>query len=250
MSVRLSTYFAALLLPLLPCHAQTTLTAAAAADLSRLEPELGQQFAKTNPIRVKWVTEASAILSQQIENGAPYDVFLSANARFVDRLSSFGKLRPDSITVYAVGRLGILWKDGKHHPFSDLTQDWVRFVALPNPRLAPYGVAAQEALEHKGIWAQVKPKVAYGENVRQALQLFESGNADAVLTSASLLEGRRADVVPGDWHSPITQKAGIIASTSNLEAARLFLAFLKSKDGQAIFARFGFSPPPVTEPRP
>jgi molybdate transport system substrate-binding protein len=250
MSVRLSSYFALSFLLTLRCLAQNTLTVAAAADLSGLEPHLAQQFAKTNPISVKWVTEASAILSQQIENGAPYDVFLSANARFVDRLSSFGKLRPDSITVYAVGRLGILWKDGKHHSFSDLTQDWVRFVALPNPRLAPYGVVAQEALEHKGIWAEVKPKLVYGENVRQALQLFESGNADAVLTSASLLEGRHADMVRGEWHSPITQKAGIVTSTSNLEAARQFLTFLKSKDGQAIFAKFGFSPPPLTEPRP
>ncbi len=222
---------------------QTTLAVAAAADLSDLEPQLAQQFEKTNPIRVRWVTGASAVLSQQIENGAPYDVFLSANAQFVNRLSSFGKLRPDSVTVYAVGRVGILWKDGKHHQISDLGENWVRFVALPNPKLAPYGAAAQEALEHAGIWRQVQPKVVYGENVRQALQLFESGNADAVLTSDSLLQGRNATVIPADWHPPIIQKAGIVAATKNLRAARKFIAFLTSKAGQAVFAAYGFSSP-------
>lgn len=228
---------------------QKILTVAAAADLASLEPDLAKQFEGTNPgIHVKWVTGASAVLSQQIENGAPYDVFLSANAEFVERLSSFGKLRPDSVMVYAVGRVGVVWKDGKQHPFSDLARKWVRFVALPNPKLAPYGIAAQQVLEHARIWTQVKPKVVYGENVRQALQLLQSGNADAVLTSASLLVGKKAEIIPEDWHRPIVQKAGIIAGTKNLEAARKFLEYLNREDGQAIFAKFGFGPTP--DPRP
>ena len=243
MSGRLSTYLSLLFLlaPPVLVAAQTTLTVAAAADLSALEPQLARQFEKTNPIPVKWVTGASAILSQQIENGAPYDVFLSANAEFADRLSSFGKLAPGSVAAYAIGRVGVLWKDGKQHQVSDLTENWVRFVALPNPKLAPYGVAAQQALEHAQIWAHVQSKVVYGENVRQALQLFESGNADVVLTSASLLKGKNASLIPADWHRPIVQKAGIVTGTKNLEAATKFLAFLTSKDGQAIFASFGFS---------
>ncbi|MGI9070333.1 MAG: molybdate ABC transporter substrate-binding protein [Bryobacteraceae bacterium] len=262
----MSTYLSIIFLFLLPSltTAQTTLTVAAAADLSALEPQLAQQFEKTNPrvdepahlseektqVRVRFVTGASAILSQQIENGAPYDVFLSANAQFVDRLSSFGKLRPNSVVAYAVGRVGILWKDGKQHRISDLTENWVRFVALPNPKLAPYGVAAQEALEHAGIWKQIQPKVVYGENVRQALQLFESGNADAVLTAAALLQGKNVAVVSADWHRPIVQKAGIVAGTKNLEAARRFLDYLARKDAQSIFAKFGFSPTPNPRPTP
>jgi molybdate transport system substrate-binding protein len=246
MSVRLSSYLSIIFLFVLPslAAAQTTLTVAAAADLSSLEPQLAEQFENTNPIRVRFVTGASGTLSQQVENGAPYDVFLSANAQFVDRLSSFGKLRPDSVTAYAVGRVAVLWRDSKEHRISDLTESWVRFVALPNPKLAPYGVAAQEALEHAGIWKQVQPKVVYGENVRQALQLFESGNADAVLTGAALLQGKNATVIPADWHRPIVQKAGIVAATKNLDAARKFLDYLTSKDAQAIFAKFGFNPPP------
>jgi molybdate transport system substrate-binding protein len=259
MSVRLSSYLSIIFLLSLASltTAQTTLTVAAAADLSALEPQLAQRFEKTKPIRVRFVTGASAIFSQQIENGAPYDVFLSANAQFVDRLSSFGKLRPDSVIAYAIGRVGVLWKDGKQHRISDLTENWVRFVALPNPKLAPYGAAAQEALEHADLWKQVQPKVVYAEDVRQALQLFESGNADAVLTAAALLKGKNATVIPADWHRPLVQKAGIVAETRNLEPARKFLAFLQGEDAQAIFAKFGFSPPaePLTdmrgsEPRP
>jgi len=223
---------------------QTTLTVAAAADLTNLEPALTAAFEKTNPkVEVRFVTEASAMLAQQIEHGAPYDMFLSANSAFVDRLASNGKLLPASVRLYATGRVGVLWRDKKHHPLTDLAQDWVRFVALPNPKLAPYGVAAQQALEHAGIWPAVQPKVVYGENVRQTLQLFASGNADAVLTSDSLLQGKDADVIPVDWHQPITQKAGVVAASPNKQVAGRFLDFLTSPPGQAIFASFGFGSP-------
>jgi molybdate transport system substrate-binding protein len=183
------------------------------------------------------------VLAQQIHNGAPYDVFMSANVQFVQDLVNSGDLRPDSVIAYAVGRVGVLWRDGKHHPIKDLASNEVRFVALPNPKLAPYGVAAQQALEHAGIWAQVRPKVVYGENVRQTLELFRSGNADAVLTSDSLLQGRNPQLIPADWHKPILQKAGVVAKTPNAEAARKFLSFLSTPAAQAVFAQFGFSKP-------
>jgi molybdate transport system substrate-binding protein len=224
--------------------AQTTLTVAAAADLIRLEPALVGSFRKVDPqLRLRFVNEASAIIAQQIQNGAPYDVFLSANAQYVDGLASNRKLVPDSVMTYAIGRVGVLWKDGKHHDINDLTRNWVRFVALPNPKLAPYGVAAEQSLQHAGIWGQIRPKIVYGENVEQALQMFESGNADAVLTSASLLQGKNPELIPADWHQPITQKAGIVAESKNQEPARSFLAFLHSRTAQAIFQQFGFSSP-------
>lgn len=248
MSVWLSSSLVAFLLIISPpAPAQTTLTVAAASDLTNLESTLASSFRKNEPnaaqIRVRFVTGASAMLAQQIENGAPYDVFLSANAQFVDRLGSSGKLLPASIRTYAVGQVAILWRDGKHHSFNDLAADWVRLVALPNPKLAPYGVAAQQAIEHAGIWKQVQPKVVYGENVRSTLQLFETGNADAVLTSDSLLQGKNPDLVPADWHQPIVQKAGIVAGTPNAAEAQHFVDFLLRPAGQAVFARFGFGAP-------
>jgi len=224
--------------------AQVTLTVAAASDLTNLQPALTAGFRKYEPkIEVRSVIAASAMLKEQIASGAPYDVFLSANAEFVDQLASSGKLVPESVKAYAAGRVGMLWSDKKHHSLNDLAQSWVRFVALPNPKLAPYGVAAQQALEHAGIWKQVQPKVVYGENVRQTLQLFESGNADVVLTSDSLLQGKDPDLIPADWHRPIIQKGGIVAASSNQQAARKFLDFVLSPAGQAIFAQFGFGTP-------
>jgi molybdate transport system substrate-binding protein len=224
-----------------PGVGQVTLTVAAASDLTNVQPALTAAFRKFEPkIEVRFVTGASAILKQQIAEGAPYDVFLSANAEFVDQLGSSRKLLPESIKSYATGRVGVLWSDKKRHNINDLTQSWVRFVALPNPKLAPYGVAAQQALEHAGIWKQVQPKVVYGENVRQTLQLFESGNADAVLTSDSLLQGKNPDLVPADWHRPIIQKGGIVAASKNRSAAQEFLDFVLSRAGQAVLAQFGF----------
>jgi molybdate transport system substrate-binding protein len=246
MSVRLSSSFALFLLALCPALnvAQTTLTVAAASDLTNVQPSLATAFRKFKPnLRVRFVTAASAMLAQQIENGAPYDAFLCANAQFAERLASSGKLLPASVKSYATGRVGVLWRDKKHHSINDLTLDWVRFVALPNPKLAPYGMAAQQALEHAGIWTKVQPKVVYGENVRQTLQLFESGNADVVLTSDSLLQGQDPDLIPAAWHTPIVQKAGIVAASPNRDAAAQFLDFLLSAAGQTVFAQYGFGPP-------
>ena len=229
---------------------QTALTVAAASDLAPLQNQLATACRKNEPNwTVRFVNGASALLAQQIENGAPYDVFLSANAGFVDRLASNRKLLPESVRPYAIGRVAILWRDEKRHPLSELAQSWVRFVALPNPKLAPYGVAAQESLEHAGVWEFVRQKVVYGENVRQALQLFESGNADAVLTAAALVQGKNPELIPAAWHQPIVQKAGIVASTPNRGAAEKFLDFLLSPPAQAIFTRFGFSNTPRSEPK-
>jgi molybdate transport system substrate-binding protein len=215
------------------------LTVAAASDLLPVQPALQ----KAQPaLHIRFVNAASSVLSQQIDNGAPYDVFLSANAQFVDQLASNGKLRPDSVRSYATGRVAILWGDKKSHPISDLTQNWVRFVALANPRLAPYGAAAQQALEHSGLWPALKGKIVYGENVRQALQLFDSGNADAVLTALSLLVDRKPDLIPAGWHAPIVQKAGVVSASPSQADADTFMRFLTSPAGQAIFAKFGFGP--------
>lgn len=247
MSPHLSSFLAIgfLLLAPLCSAAQITLTIASAADLTSLEPPLESAFRKTTPgVALRFVNEASAVLAQQIENGAPYDVFLSANTQFVDRLTANRKLLGESIEVYALGRIGVLWRDNKPHNINDLAQPSVRVIALPNPKLAPYGVAAQQALEHAGIWSKVQPKIVYGENVREALEMFTSGNADAVLTSASLLRGKNPQLIPDYWHRPITQEAGIVPTTRYLAQARRFLAFLISPYGQAVFSEYGFAPPP------
>ncbi len=181
------------------------------------------------------------MLAQQIENGAPYDLFLSANAQFADRLAASGKLGPTA--VYATGRVALLWRDGKQHNINDLAESSVRFIAVANPKLAPYGVAARQALEHAGLWSKIEAKIVYGENVRQTLQLFDSGNADAVLTSDGLVSERNPQLIPPDWHQPIIQKAGIVAASPKQKEAGLFLQFLLGSTAQGIFGRHGFGKP-------
>jgi molybdate transport system substrate-binding protein len=221
-----------------------SLTVAAAADISAAGPDLTSAFQSAHPgDTVRFVFAASGALAQQIANGAPYDVFLSANGAFVDQLASSGKILPETDTVYALGRLGVLWKDAKPHSFNDLADDWVRFVAVANPVLAPYGLAARQALQHEKLWDRLKPKIVFGENVRQTLQMFDSGNADAVLTSYSLITGRPgASIIPDTWHQPIRQKAGVVAASANQPLARELLAFLRGPSGSQVLARHGLIP--------
>ncbi|MFL6449520.1 MAG: molybdate ABC transporter substrate-binding protein [Bryobacteraceae bacterium] len=246
MSGRLSSFLAlGFVFFCLPSSAQDkTLLVAAASDLSAVGPELRAAFCKvptTCPVR--FVNGSSAALAQQIDHGAQFDLFLSANEGFVDRLASNGKIDHGSVKAYAIGRLGVLWRDGKKHPLRELSTPAARYLALPNPKLAPYGAAAQQALEYAGLWGMVQSKVVYGENVRQALQLLESGNADAVITSDSLLQGKDAELIPADWHKPIVQKAGIVAASQNRGGAQRFLEFLLGPAGEGILAKYGFGRP-------
>jgi molybdate transport system substrate-binding protein len=235
--------FLLLLMASIPLSA-ASLTIAAAADISAAGPDLTAAFQSAHPgDTVRFVFAASGALAQQIANGAPYDIFLSANEAFVDQLALSGKILPETDTVYAFGRLGVLWKDAKPHPLSDLADDWVRFVAVANPVLAPYGLAARQALEHEKLWDRLKPKIVFGENVRQTLQMFDSGNADAVLTSFSLITGRPgASIVPDAWHQPIRQKAGVVAASANQPLARELLAFLRGPRGGQILTSHGLIP--------
>ena len=224
--------------------ADPPLTVAAASDLSSLGPKLQTLYQQQQPGKgVRFAFSASAMLRQQIESAAPFDVFLSANASYVDQLAATGKIDPASVMTYAQGRVGVLWRDGKKHPLREITTPPVRFVALPNPTLAPYGQAAKEALQYGGLWQMVESKIVYAENVRQALQMVESGNADVVLTADSLLLGKNADLIPADWHKPIIQKGGIISTSQQKQSAADFLKFLASPPAQALLATYGFSAP-------
>jgi molybdate transport system substrate-binding protein len=221
-----------------------SLTVAAASDLASAERDLTNSFQRTHRNdSVRFVFAASGTLRQQIANGAPYDVFLSANAAYIDQLASNRKILPDTAVVYAHGQLAALWRDHKLHDINDLIQNWVRFVALANPKLAPYGLAAQQSLEHAGLWAKLRPKIVFGENVRQTLQMFDSGNADVVLTAYSLMVKRPGvQAIPENWHQPILQKGGVVAASHEASLAREFLAFLQSPAGASVLRAHGLSP--------
>jgi molybdate transport system substrate-binding protein len=200
---------------------------AAASDLAPLAPKLE----KASKEKIRFTLASSGSLKQQIENGAPFDVFLSANEQYVKDLAAAGLV--SDVTVYAIGRIALWSPNNSAASLADLKKTSVTHLAIPNPQFAPYGVAARQALESQGIWKDVEPKIVYGENVRQALQFAESGNADAVITSWTLLHGK-GTLLPAEWHAPIRQTGGILKSSSQPDAARRFLKFLMSPETQKI----------------
>lgn len=198
---------------------------AAASDLAPLAPKLEHAYKE----KIRFTLASSGSLKQQIENGAPFDVFLSASEQYVRDL---GGLVTDA-TVYATGRIALWSPNGSVTSLADLRKNAVTHLSIPNPQHAPYGVAAKEALESQGVWKDVEAKIVYGENVRQALQFAESGNVDAVITSWTLLIGKGM-LLPAEWHSPIRQTGAVVKSTRQPEAARRFLKFLTGPEAQKI----------------
>lgn len=219
---------------------------AAAADLAPLETQLTQGFAAAGGVSVRFTFGSSGMLARQIENGAPYDVFLSADERLVQELATHGKLMQGSTATYATGRLG-LWS-ARETPASPgaLLDAKIRLVAIANPEHAPYGAAARAFLERAGLWTRLQPKIVLAENVRQAYEYASSGNADAVITSWTLLWDKSgAKLLPAGGHPPIRQSGGIVTGTKHESQARAFLRFLLSPAGQSILRAGGLFPAAV-----
>src|SRR5580658_3531276 len=205
---------------------------AAASDLAPIAPKLEKAY----PEKIRFTLASSGSLKQQIENGAPFDVFLSANEQYVKDLAAAGLVT--DTTNYAIGRIALWSPNGSVTSLADLKKNTVIHLAIPNPQHAPYGVAARQALESQGVWKDVEPKIVYGENVRQALQFAESGNVDAVITSWTLLIGK-GTLLPAEWHAPIRQTGAILKSSGHQEEARKFLKFLLSPETQKILNNGG-----------
>ena len=228
----------------LPSLSAASLTVAAASDMAVAEHDLTEGFTKHTP-PIQFVSPSPpAGLSLSKSPMVPSTTFFFRRMRALSiNLLLPRKVLPDTVHVYALGQLGILWRDGKTHKINDLTSDSVRLLAMANPRIAPYGLAARQTLETQGLWDSLRPKIVFGENVRQALQMLDSGNADAVMTAYSLMTGRPgAAIIPEEWHKPIRQKAGIVAASSEPDAARKFLAFLHGPEGARILVHHGLKP--------
>lgn len=236
--------------------AQTTLRVAAAADLEPVLPPILQQFERATGIHAEATYQASAMLTTQILNGAPFDVFLSADRGYPKRLIDAGLAdtagSPDSTTpiVYAKGTL-VLWtrNDSRLHPSLALLRDpRLKRLSIANPDRAPYGKAAVAALHQLGLYDQIQPRLVTAENIAQAAQFVDSGNADAGLISltSALTPRLKADgscfVIPRSLYPPIEQGAVIVSATHNRDAAHKLLDFLLSAPVQAQLAQSGLSP--------
>src|ERR1041385_1673399 len=149
------------------------ITVAAAADLTPAFEELGREFEAATKTKVVFVFGSTGLLTRQIENGAPFDLFAAANVSYIDELDQKGLIIPDSKTIYARGRI-TLWTTNESpirlQGIADLARPEVQRIAIANPDHAPYGLAAKQALQSAGVWDRVQSKLVYGDNIRQTLQ--------------------------------------------------------------------------------
>ena len=205
-----------------------TLIVSAASDLTYAFSEIGKQFEAETGHKVVFNFGSTGQLAQQIEQGAPVDVFAAANVSFVEDLARQGLILPDTKQMYARGRI-TLWTRADSPlqitSLADLTRPEVRRIAIANPGHAPYGVAARQAMQTAGIWEAVQPKLVLGDNVRQTLQYAETGNVDVAIVALSLSvpaagsTSGRWTLIPQELYPPIDQALAVIKDTKHEGAA-------------------------------
>jgi|SRR5580692_1754522 molybdate transport system substrate-binding protein len=224
---------------------------AAAADLKFAMRDVAAQFEKQTGTKMDVTYGSSGNFFSQMQNGAPFDLFFSADIEYPTKLDAAGLAEPGTLYKYAVGRIAI-WTpanarvDVAHLGWKALLDASVRKIAIANPEHAPYGRAAVAALQKAGIYDQVKAKLVYGENISQAAQFAQSGNAQAGIVAMSLAvspgmrDGERWEI-PADMHPPIEQAAIILKNAANKNGARALLEFVKSEPGRLTLSKYGFT---------
>jgi molybdate transport system substrate-binding protein len=227
---------------------------AAAADLKFAMDELGREFEKANPgVKLKMTFGSSGNFFSQISNGAPFDLFLSADASYARQLAAAG-LGQGEAFLYAIGRIAVVVPESSALPLLRdgiriLVNSSVRSVAIANPRHAPYGRAAEAAMTSLGILPAVKEKLVFGENIAQAMQFVESGAAEAGVVALSLalaptMKGRlKYWPVPASAHPRIDQGGLVLRGGANVAGALALRDFVLSSRGRDILKRFGFEIP-------
>ncbi|HXM96411.1 MAG TPA: molybdate ABC transporter substrate-binding protein [Candidatus Dormibacteraeota bacterium] len=226
---------------------------AAAADLSFAMPDLARQFEKQTRVKVSVTYGSSGNFYAQMQNGGPFDLFFSADIEYPRKLEAVGLAEPGTLYEYALGRI-VIWApvDSKLNlamqGWQALLEPRVQKIAIANPQHAPYGRAALAALKNAGIYEQVKAKLVFGENIAQAAQFIQSGNADAGIIAMSLalssaMRNGKCWEIPASMHPPIEQGMILLKSARDKDMARAFLEFVLSPTGKGILTKFGFSIP-------
>ncbi len=230
------------------------ITVAAAADLNYALKDLAARFEHQTGDTVKLSFGSSGNLFSQIQSGAPFDLFFSADEQYPRKLAAAGLMDAASLRSYAVGHL-VLWMpntsgvDPRRLKMDALLQPSVKQIAIANPQHAPYGRAAMAALEHFGLKEKLASKLVFGENISQAAQFVQSGNAQAGLIALSLaLSPAMKDTgkyweLPSDSYPEIRQTAGIVSSSKSKHAAQAFLDYVASPEGAAVLEQYGFGTP-------
>jgi molybdate transport system substrate-binding protein len=222
---------------------------AVASDLQGVLPTLTDRFTAGSGVKVTPIVGSSGQLAQQIRQGAPFDVFLSADMAFVRDLAKESLVEPDTVRAYARGQLVLVVNRTSGLALEGLpalVRPEVKRVAIANPEFAPYGRAARQALEKAKLWEALTPKLVQAETVRQALHYVQTGNAEVGLVAHSVAgvpEVRPSEIDPA-LYEPILQGLGVVARSGHGDSARQFARFLLGGEGQKILASYGFDPPP------
>jgi len=234
------------------------LKVAAASDLQGVLPAIAAEFEKATGHVVALTFGSSGNFFTQIRNGAPFDLFLSADLQYPRQLERSGQADKGSLYEYASGRI-VLWtrNDSKidlRGGLAALAGADIRRIAIANPDHAPYGRAAIAALQHQGIYDRVQSKLVRGENVSQAAQFVESGNAEvgvialSLALSPALKRAGRYIEVPESFHPPIEQAAVVLATSPQKDLAKDFLQFLKRSETVRLLQSYGFVLPHPSVP--
>ncbi|MBX9658389.1 MAG: molybdate ABC transporter substrate-binding protein [Nitrospiraceae bacterium] len=229
------------------------MTIAAASDLNFAFKELVVEYEKTTGNHVKLSLGSSGNFYAQIQNGAPFDLYFSADIGYPRKLEEAGLTVSGSLYRYAVGRI-VLWAGTASRldvskGFDVLREPGIRKIAIANPKHAPYGRAAVAAMESFKVYEAVKDKLILGENISQAAQFIESGACEIGVIALSLavapaMSGKGVYwEIPVEAYPPLEQGAVILKQSKNQEAARRFLEFMQGSQGQEIMRRYGFMLP-------
>lgn len=229
-------------------------TVAAAADLKFALEEVNARFQADTGKQVRLVFGSSGNFFRQISEGAPFQMYLSADEQYVQRLYAVDKTR-DGGALYAVGRIVLMVPHGStlkaddqfHDLRAALADGRIRKFAIANPEHAPYGQRAEEALKHAGLWHAVKDKLVLGENVAQAAQFAASGNAQGGIIAYSLAlapnVGKRGEyaLIPAEWHQPLRQRMVLLKGADATTQA--FYRYLQEPVARSIMRKYGFALP-------
>ena len=242
---------ACILPALLLAQAPKQLHIAAASDLQAALPDIVRDFERSAAVRVTVSYGSSGNFFAQIQNGAPFDVFLSADVDYPRQLADAGLADRSTLQLYATGHL-VVWarresKIDLSRGLASLTDPRVRHVALANPKYAPYGRAAEAALRYERIYDAVRGKLVLGENISQTAQLVDSGNATVGIIALSVAVGPTLRAhgtyieIPAAAHPPIDQAAVIVSASARKPLASEFLAYLKRPQVSEYLHTFGFA---------
>ena len=237
--------------------AQPAIVVAGASDLRPAFEAIGRAYTARTGAKVTFSFGSSGQLAQQIRNGAPFDVFASADVAYVDELLAAGVGDRATKVTYAFGRLALWQPKGSTRlaaGVADLADPSFSRIAIANPQHAPYGRAAVQALKSAAVYEAVADRLVFGENVSDAYRIATSGNADAALVSLSLVVADSAGgyyaIVPAAAHAPLEQAMVVTAPKTRAVAARAFAAQVTSRSGRAVMRRYGFVLTDDPEPSP